>query len=219
MNKIIEAVIFVAVLGSFCIGQNIPVPQNVSPPILLQQNPVPVGNKPLPPAPEATLPPSFSPPSAPGIPVIQTISAKALMENLPRALVTVQKLSTQFMPGKVWIIRAPDGQREIKGGVLYQGVVVAVLHFSPMDGSILPSGVNSHSYVGNVSIQSVKSGLSAAVSKLKILPAAEFIEPEASWSFPLVYQDFIVAHIKILYDGIHVIQNYPENQEMTFYGQ
>jgi hypothetical protein len=45
------------------------------------------------------------------------------------------------------------------------------------------------------------------------------MEPEACWSFPVAMDNQIVAHIKIYYDGIHVVQDYSANQEMIFYGK
>jgi len=151
--------------------------------------------------------------------VVQTIPTQTLLADLPKAIATTKKLNKLLAPGKVWIMRAPPGEIEMKGGLMYQGVVVAVLRFNPIDGSLLPQGINPHAYQGSVQIQSVKSTLSAVMSNLKIIPAAEFMEPEACWSFPVASGNTIVAHIKIYYDGIHVVQDYAANQEMIFYGQ
>ena len=43
--------------------------------------------------------------------------------------------------------------------------------------------------------------------------------PEACWLFPVALGDTIVAHVKVYYDGIHIVQDYAGNQEMMFYGQ
>jgi hypothetical protein len=116
-------------------------------------------------------------------------------------------------------MRAPGGELEIKAGLLYEGVAVAVLHFNPRDGSLLPLGVNPRVYQSSVQIQAIKNRLDAVIRDLKILPAAEFVEPEASWSFPIAAGDTMVARLKVYYDGIYVMQDYPANQEMMFYGQ
>ena len=57
------------------------------------------------------------------------------------------------------------------------------------------------------------------IDKLQIIPAAEFREPDASWSFPVVLGDRIVARLNVYYDGIHILQDYGANQGMIFYGQ
>ena len=131
----------------------------------------------------------------------------------------MKNLNRLLAPGKAWIMRAPGGEIEIKGGLLYQNIAVAFLHFDPIDGSILPCGINPHVYQSNIQLQSIKSKLLSTVSKLKILPVAEFLESEACWSFPVVMNNIIVTHLKIYYDGIHVLPDYAANQEMTFYGQ
>jgi len=205
------------VLLSFGLARNASAQRNETPPLLMQQNQSPAV---LPPAPGMPPAPAGTPPApVPGIPVVQIIPAETLLANLPRAIATAQELNKMMAPGKVWVMRAPAGESEIKGGLLYQGVVVAALHFNPLNGSLLPLGLNPHEYQSNVRIQSIKSSLSSVTGNLKILPAAEFIEPEVCWSFPVALGDTIVAHVKIHYDGVHVVQDYAANQEMTFYGQ
>jgi len=51
------------------------------------------------------------------------------------------------------------------------------------------------------------------------LPYADFREPEACWGFPVSLGNTIVAEIKVYYDGIHILPDYKENQEMMFYGE
>jgi hypothetical protein len=162
----------------------------------------------------------FPPPA--GLPGTgQIIPLKTLLSNLSAAVVTVQKLTHQLVPGKVWTMRAPAGEIEVKAGILYQGSVVAVLHFNPQDGTVLPLGMHPRIYQIQTSntIQMIKSQLPSIVSKLKILPTAEFREPEASWIFPVALGNTIVAHLKVYYDGVHIVPDYPANQEMAYYGQ
>ena len=217
MKKLFFVLAALIVLLSFGFTQSIAAQQKNMPPLLMQQYPTTAVPPPAPgmlPAPAG-----LTPAPAPGIPVVQTIPSETLLANLPQAAATAKKIAKAIEPGKVWIMRTPAGESEIKGGLLYQGVVVAVLRINPLDGSVLPLGVNPHEYRNNVQIQSIKSGLSSVIGNLTILPAAEFMEPEACWSFPIAMGNTIVAHIKVYYDGIHVVQDYMANQEMTFYGQ
>jgi hypothetical protein len=75
-------------------------------------------------------------------------------------------------------MRAPRGETEIKAALLYQGVAAAALHFSPVDGTLLPKGIASHPLQCNVRLNAVKSGLRRIMKNLKVLYAAEFREPE-----------------------------------------
>lgn len=225
MKKAFIVLVSLMILSDFGYAQNSAAQQNSAPPLLMQQNIAPLlplqgPGAPPPPGGGAGIPGTLLPPPGPaGIPVVQTIPAQTLLTNLPKAIATTETLNKLLTPGKVWIMRAPAGETEIKCGLLYQGVVVAVLHFSPLDGSLLPLGINPHAYQSDIRIQSIKSNLSTVIGNLKILPAAEFMEPEACWSFPVARGNTIVAHIKIYYDGIHIVQDYAANQEMTFYGQ
>ncbi|RLE44866.1 hypothetical protein DRJ25_06280 [Candidatus Woesearchaeota archaeon] len=217
MKKSVIVFAVSTVLSVFCFAGNSLAQQDVAPPLLVQQNPASA----MPPAAPGVppLPPAAPPLPGPGVAVVQTIPAQTLLSHLPKAAATVQKLNKQLAPGKVWVMRAPAGEMEIKAGLLYQGVVVAVLHFNPLDGSVLPLGINPRTYQCTVQLQAIKARISAAIGNLKILPAAEFMGPEACWLFPVALGDTIVAHVKVYYDGIHIVQDYAGNQEMMFYGQ
>jgi hypothetical protein len=215
------------ILFGFNFSQNCIAQPEAMPPLLTQQAPAPA------PAPAAPGPPAIppadpgvqpGPPATPPLPghgiiVVQTIAPQTLRANLPKAIATARKLGKQLEPGKVWMMRGPAGELEIKAGILYQGIAVAVLHFDPLSGDVLPLGINTHTYQSNIQIQQIKTRLPNVIKNLQIIPAAEFREPEASWSFPIIIDDRIVAHLNVYYDGIHILQNYPANQEMIFYGQ
>ncbi len=199
--------------------QNLTAQQNVTPPLLIQQNQpqaIPPAGPGIPPTPAGNPP---LPQGQGGIPIVQTIPTQTLLSNLQQAITTTNNLKKLLSVGKVWFMRSPAGEIEIKCGVLYQGAVVAILHFNPLDGNVLPLGINPHVFQNNVDISTIKSNLSSVIGNLKILPAAEFIEPEVCWSFPVAIGNVIVAHIKVYYDGIHIMEDYLANQEMTFYGQ
>ena len=224
------------VLVSLGFAQNTAAQESKTPPLLMQQTqlssvqssstPGLMAGTSLPPSgPGMMMPGSPEGPAGPptpgpgGIPVVQRIPAQTLLANLQQAVVTVEKLNKLFTPGNVWIMRGPTGEIEIKGGLLYQGAVVAVLHFNPINGTILALGINPHVFQNNIGMQSIKSNLITTIGNLKILPVAEFMEPQNCWSFPLVMGSTIVASIKVYYDGIHILPDYMANQEMISYGQ
>ncbi len=223
MKKVFIAFTIVTISALFCLVHYSMAQQNTPPPLLMQQAPAPPSvpgvspGLPAPGSPPGS--PTPPPPPGPGIGVVQTIPTQTLLNNLSTAVTTGERIGNLLTPGKVWTMQGPAGEIEIKAGVLYQGSVVAVLHFNPLDGSVLPLGIHPRIYQNSIQIQAVKARLTAIISELKILPAAEFREPEASWSFPVALGNTIVAHLKVYYDGIHIVPDYPANQEMMFYGQ
>jgi len=207
-------------LTNYCVAQ-----QNAGPPLVMQEffsppppNPRPPESGPFP-SPTSTPLPGPPPPAPGAIPIINTISIKTLTTTLQKAITTSKELNRLLTPGKVWMMRAPAGEIEIKAGVLYQGVVVATLHFNPINGEVLPRGIHPHFYQTNIQLAIVKTNLSNIINRLKILPYADFREPEACWVFPVSLGNTIVAEIKVYYDGIHILPDYKENQEMMFYGE
>ncbi len=208
----------ITVLMLFCVASYAGTEQNTFPPLLVQQPAAQSPVSPEPPAPGTPPEPPVAPPP-PGPGIGQTIPAQTLLNNLPTAVTTVQKIGSQLTPGKVWTMQGPAGEIEVKAGILYQGSVVAVLHFNPLDGSVLPLGIHPSAYQNTNQIQAIKTRLTTVIRELKILPAAEFMEPEASWSFPVALGNTIVVHLKVYYDGIHIVPDYTANQEMTYYGQ
>lgn len=196
--------------------------QNNTVPLLMQQNPPQMQPAALPPA-QGVVPGQPGPPppnpGLQGVQVVQTIPVTTLLSHLSQAVQTAQKLNKLFAAGKVWMMRGPAGDIQLKAGLLYQGVAVAVLQFNPLNGRVLPLGVNPQVYQNSVSLQAVKTNLGRILPQLKILPVAEFMAPETCWSFPVSIGNTVVAHVKIYYDGVHVLQDYIANQEMAFYGQ
>ncbi len=238
MKKIftIFAVIMVALFFS-CVASSLA--RQIAAPPLLEQQPAPppvppvVGPNSLPPGvapgPAAPLPaPVPGPPapaSGPGVPPPagpgrgRRAPARASLASLPAAVATVKEIEGRLLPGKVWALAGPAGETDCKAGVLYQGSVVAVLHFNPLNGEILPLGMRPPVCPETPQLDMVKVKLATIVQGLKILPVAQFREPEASWVFPVTCDSKIVAYLKVYYDGIHIVPDYPMTQEMARFGR
>ncbi len=136
-------------------------------------------------------------------------TSKALL-----AVETAKKAKAYLTAGKIWTMTGPRGEMEIKAAILYEGTAVAVLHFSPIDGSLLPLGFHPIVSKVSVKIENIEKSLPAIIKSLKVLDGAEYREPESVWAVPLAYKGMIVAHLKIFVDGIHIVPDYPANQEM-----
>ncbi len=143
-----------------------------------------------------------------------------VIKNATVAISTAKRAKAYLTPGKVWLWTEPTGEKVIKAALLYEGIVVTVIHFNPLNGSLLPCGLHSAVFeVKNPQIESVKSTLPKIVSKIQVLDGAEFREPENAWAIPLAYDGMIIGHLKVYSDGTHIVPDYPANQEMNAYGK
>ncbi len=144
-------------------------------------------------------------------------------QNLPgnavTAVATARKAKAYLTPGNVWIMTAPRGEVEVKAAIIYDGTAVAVLRFNPQDGALLPLGIHPRVFGVTPPLETIKRTLPSIVGGLEVLNGAEYREPENAWIVPLAYKSMIVAHLKIYADGIHIVPDYPANQEMRAYGK
>ena len=207
------------VLGIILLGGAVMAKAQQAPPIWGQVGRVaqaapPVQQPPPPPGPPGTAPP---PPGGPPIPPA-TLPQDFLKKAL-QAVETARAARTLFTPGPVWIMKAPAGEVVVKAAILYRGVAVGALEFSPVDGALLPKGYRIRVYNATVSIEQIKGDLPGIMTRLQVLNGAEYREPEACWVVPLAVDGKIVAHVKVYYDGIHIVPDYPVDQEMRAYGK
>ena len=197
-------------------GSSIAYAQNL-PPLILQgsQTPPPSGGNPPPLSPA----PGTNPPPEPNQPPVSTNMPQNLLANIPRAVQTAEIVLKYIHPGKVWLVRGPQGETVLKGAILYQGVALDTIRFDPMTGNTIPCGYNPRVPNASVSIELVKRKLCEVIKGLKIAPGVEYREPEACMIIPIIHEFKIVAHIKIYQDGIHVVPDYIVTQEMNAYGK
>ncbi len=182
--------------------------------IQAQENP-PVPTPPPPNQGQALPVPPPSPPPPPGVRNLN-IPYDRIMGNASKAILTAKKTLPFLTAGKVWISRAPAGEIEVKGAVVYKGMAVGAIHFSNENGNVLPVGFKTIDYNVRVPIETVKQNFDKILSQLKVIDGAEFCMPEYTWTIPVVFQDKIVFKLKIYYDGIHVVPDYPIDQEMRY---
>ncbi len=180
-----------------------------------QQPPPP--STPAPPSPPG--PPGTAPPPPGGPPVPPATLPPDFLQKAPQVVETAKSARTLFTPGPVWIMKSPAGEVVVKAAILYQGVAVGALEFSPVDGVLLPRGYHPRVFTPSISVDRIKGELPGIVVRLQVLDGAEYREPEACWVVPLAVDGKIVAHVKVYYDGVHIIPDYPVDQEMRVYGK
>ncbi len=202
--------VVISILTLVLIGEITMANSQDKPPLLNTPSGHEYGQTPPPPM-KQVLPP---PPSGPLSGIQQNLSRNAVT-----AVATAKKVKAYLTPGNVWIMTAPRGEIEVKAAIIYNGMAVAVLHFNPKDGALLPLGIHPRAFGVNPPLETIKRNLPSIVGELDVLNGAEYREPENAWIVPLAYKKMIVAHLKLYIDGIHVIPDYLANQEMRAYNK
>ncbi|NOY09705.1 MAG: hypothetical protein GXP33_12790 [Spirochaetes bacterium] len=177
---------------------------------------MPPGAPPLPPG--AGLSGAAAPSMAGGYGYSAAYSINITLEKIQQVLSTVRRTRKYLKPGKLWVLRGPGGELEIRGGIVYQGAVVSVVEFNPVNGSVLPAEYRPVAYQENVSLKTIRKQLDTIVTNLQILKGVWYREPEGCWIVPLAYKGEVITSLKIYYDGIHVIPDYEAAREMAYNG-
>ncbi len=140
-------------------------------------------------------------------------------ENATKAVATSRACVNTLRPGRVWKHRGPRGEFEIKACLMLADKPVAVLHFSPEDGSLLPKGLHALSAGKEDVVPKVVERLKTISEELSVLDGAEFREPEFCWAIPLAHQGRIVGHIKVSADGAEVVVDRKTVDEIARLGE
>ncbi len=135
------------------------------------------------------------------------------------AVNTAKNLLPYLKPGDVWIMRAPRGEIEVKGAILYQGEVVGVVHFDPETGAPIPLGYHPRVFEMRVSVEAIKTELAKVIKGLRVLEGAEYREREACWAVPFAFEGMLLGHFHISYDGTRVIPDYRAKEEMRAFSR
>ncbi len=197
---------------------NSPLTNGVLPPPAQKMQPAPPRGIPVVPPNadiEKPVPPQDRNAGLKNAPLVRIDSLSGLLGYMPKAVNTANKLNRLIKPGKIWVERAVGGEVEIKGAILYKNVVVAVVRFGLKDSEPLPVGVIYHTYKENIDTRKIQSRFLDLFDKLRILPYAEFIEPQRCWAFPIVLDNKIVSYAKIFYDGAYVVEDSVANRQMN----
>ena len=139
-------------------------------------------------------------------------------QYLPKVYSVANTVLSNIKIGKMWEIKGPLQEHTIKVVLLYQNRAICAIEVDPATGKILPVGYRPQN-LSDTQIKvadELRSKLKEEVKHLKISPSAEYMMPEAAWCVPITYKNMKVGKIKITYNGVYVIPDYPLEQEMNF---
>jgi len=179
----------------------------------------PNATAPAPPAPPGTPPPPPPGPGAPPPPPPGTGAGAgpplAFLQNAARAVATARAARPFLACRRVWTGRGPGGERVLKAALEYQGMAVGILEFGADTGALLPRGYRPRIYREDpAALERTRASLAGILKGLKVLAGAEFREPEACWVIPLAAGGMIVSQLKVYYDGVHLVPDFPADQQM-----
>ncbi|WP_457567442.1 hypothetical protein [Desulfurobacterium sp.] len=197
MKKASVVFILTLFMGGLAMAQKPPVlpDSSVAPPGQFLQQPPPA----MPPRPPAAPPPAMPP-----------LEIASLAE---KAVTAVKEAKPYFSSGKIWQAVSPRGEKEVKGAVIYEGRIVAVVKFDPVTGTVLPEGFRLAAPNVSISENLLRKELERVIREMKPLDGAEYREPERCWVVPLSLNGKIVGHVKVSEDGRFIVPDYPAEQE------
>lgn len=73
----------------------------------------------------------------------------------------------------------------------------------------LPAEYRPALYQETVTLDTIRAQFGKVVNNMEILAGTWFSQPEICWIVPVVYEGMVVANIKIYYDGLHVVPDFP----------
>lgn len=196
------------------------VQQGVSAPVPPAQPQMPA--VPVPPASGGPVPSASGRTNGPAFPVPSFSRVRSIdiaSDKIQQVLSTSKSTRKYLKPGKIWILREPGGELEIKGGIMYRGVVISAVAFSPVTGLALPSGYMPAVYQEDASMETIRSTFEKIVNTMKILEGVWYSQPEGDWIVPIAYNGKIITFLKVYTDGVHIIPDYEASREMAYYGQ
>ncbi|HII61323.1 hypothetical protein [Pyrococcus horikoshii] len=133
------------------------------------------------------------------------------VENAEKAIKLVRNALPLFRVGKPLI--KPDG---VDVPILYLNFAIDRLHYDPKKERPLPKGCPRSSRAGEVG--EIEEKVEKILEEAKILPAAEFREPENCWIVPVAWKSFIILHIRVSADGKEIIPDYRLTEEIRRHG-
>ncbi|KUH34522.1 hypothetical protein APY94_01505 [Thermococcus celericrescens] len=133
------------------------------------------------------------------------------IENAERAIELVRKALPLFRAGEP--ILKPDG---VDVPVLYLNFAIDRLHYDPERRIPLPKGRPRSSRPFEV--EGIAEEAERILKEVRVLPAAEFREPENCWVVPVAWRSFVVLHVRISADGKEIVPDYGLTEEIRRHG-
>jgi len=148
-------------------------------------------------------------------------ASKKLNEELAKKAIETAKETLQCItvgsPLTTYIRYGPAGEVHVDVPLMYHGYAIDKVHFDPLANTPSPKGRPAIAWNVRVLAEAVRSTMKSIVSELRILDAAEFREPKNAWAIPVAWRNYLIAHIKVSYDGSEIIPDYGLTEEVRRY--
>lgn len=144
--------------------------------------------------------------------------ARQLSEELARRAIEAVKAALPYVvAGPPLIHRGPAGELHVDVPLMYHGFALDRIHYDPVAKTPSPKGRPVHVYGVEVRREEVVEVMQRVVRELRVVEAAEFRDPEDAWVVPLAWRLYIVAHVKVGYEGSELVPDYGLTEEVRRY--
>lgn len=144
--------------------------------------------------------------------------AQQLSEELARRAIEAVKAALPYVvAGPPLIHRGPAGELHVDVPLMYHGFALDRIHCDPVAKTPSPKGRPAHVYGVEVRREEVVEVMQRVVRELRVVEAAEFRDPEDAWMVPLAWRLYIVAHVKVSYEGSELVPDYGLTEEVRRY--
>ena len=97
---------------------------------------------------------------------------------------------------------------------MYNGYALDRIHYNPLEGKFSPKGMPGHFFNVKTDLNRIREIVHGLIRKLRVVDAVEYREPDDAWAVPLAYGAFIVAYVKVSYNGKELIPDYGLTEEV-----
>lgn len=144
--------------------------------------------------------------------------AQQLSEELARRAIEAVKAALPYVvAGPPLIHRGPAGELHVDVPLMYHGFALDRIHYDPVAKTPSPKGRPVHVYGVEVRREEVVEVMQRVMRELRVVEAAEFRDPEDAWAVPLTWRLYIVAHVKVSYEGTELVPDYGLTEEVRRY--
>ncbi len=136
-------------------------------------------------------------------------------EDAVKAINLVKESLRLFTAGPPLIHRGPAGEVHVDIPLIYDGYAFDRIHYDPYENSFSPKGRPVHAVGVEIDRDRVWELSKQYIKELVVIEAVEYRDPEDVWVVPLAWRCYIVAHVKVSYDGEELVPDYPLTEEIS----
>jgi len=130
-----------------------------------------------------------------------------------QAIDTAKQAMAFFTVGNPIIHEVLHNYMHLDVPILYMSFVIDAIHYDPVADMPSPKGRALVEY-RNIKPEKIKSSVENIIHSATVVEAVEFREPESAWVVPVMWNNMIIMHIKVSYDGKELVPDMHLTEEV-----